>query len=450
MFITLQTKLKTNSEQEKKLYSFFDRMNEVKRGISEVIFQEESVQFKKINDKFYHSFVKEYPDVQSGRIQLLMKLVCGHLKGFRTFLKKEEKDINYQNTIIDKLSDRQKKKLESRKERLQKLKQKTFLNYKKLSSVPNNKSCIMCKFDGEISVNFVLGEEREKIKHLPSVHRKELFEEQKARREEMVRLQKDNKNSKNSVEKENLLVHRNGKFFLYIPAKINCQAEYPANDFIGLDFGIENIVTTSDEEHFCGKEIEEKRIKCKEFRKSLQKNAKEKKDKKSRAKNVYKRLKKFGKKEARYKKDVNHCIAKKLVLLALETQRGIALENLKNIRKNKSFDKANNQKSKDKVNKMNSWGFAQLRDFITYKAKILGVPLEIVNPKNTSITCYKCKNSYKENRESQSEFVCKKCGNKDHADINSAKNISYQGLLSYNLKSRNANDNIVGNNDNNC
>ena len=81
---------------------------------------------------------------------------------------------------------------------------------------------------------------------------------------------------------------------------------------------------------------------------------------------------------------------------------------------------------------------------------MLGIPVEYVNPEYTSQTCFLCKHTEKENRVSQSEFLCKKCGNKDTADVNASKNIAYQGLLSYNLKSRNANDNIVGNNDNNC
>ncbi len=431
MFITLQTKILPDETQEEKLYSFFDRMNQVKREISEAIFKEENIEFKTI----YKSFVEKYPDVQSRRIELLMKLVCGHLKGFRTFLRKLEMEVNWMRGLTN-LSDKQKKKLEEKEERLKRLKNKTFLNYKKLSSVPNDKGCMGIKFEGDVSLNLINGKKREKITHLPPNHRVDLFAEQKANLQEMRRLQKEQKNQKGSAIKENLLVHRNGKFFLYIPAEVKWEPPKLVEEFIGVDLGIENLATTNDGLRFSGKDVEKYRVKCKKFRKSLQEAAKKKEEKKIRPKNIRRRLKKFGKKESRYKRDINHCIAKKLVLLALETHRGIALENLKNIRKNKSFDGKKGEKPKDNANKMNSWGFAQLRDFITYKAQIYGVRLVIVNPKDTSKICSVCKHTEKENRVSQSEFVCKKCGNKDNADVNAAKNISAFGLESYSQKSR--------------
>jgi len=39
---------------------------------------------------------------------------------------------------------------------------------------------------------------------------------------------------------------------------------------------------------------------------------------------------------------------------------------------------------------LHSWAYAQLRDFVTYKAASVGVPVEVINPRNTSRTCYPC------------------------------------------------------------
>jgi transposase len=69
-----------------------------------------------------------------------------------------------------------------------------------------------------------------------------------------------------------------------------------------------------------------------------------------------------------------------------------------------------------------------LRQFITYKAKLAGVPVILIDPKNTSRTCSFCGHCEKANRKNQSEFVCKKCRHSENADFNAAKNIRNLGL----------------------
>ena len=71
------------------------------------------------------------------------------------------------------------------------------------------------------------------------------------------------------------------------------------------------------------------------------------------------------------------------------------------------------------------WAFDQLRNFIEYKAQLVGVPVIPVNPKNTSRRCSHCGHIAKANRKSQSEFVCIHCGFSLNADENAAKNISF-------------------------
>ncbi|EJF06793.1 transposase [Thiovulum sp. ES] len=46
-----------------------------------------------------------------------------------------------------------------------------------------------------------------------------------------------------------------------------------------------------------------------------------------------------------------------------------------------------------------------------------------VNPKFTSQKCSKCGYIDKENRKTQSEFKCLKCGHSENADLNASKNI---------------------------
>ena len=69
------------------------------------------------------------------------------------------------------------------------------------------------------------------------------------------------------------------------------------------------------------------------------------------------------------------------------------------------------------------WSFSQLRLFVEYKAKLAGVPVVTVDPRNTSRTCNACGHCEKANRKSQAEFCCKQCGHSENADLNAARNI---------------------------
>lgn len=53
----------------------------------------------------------------------------------------------------------------------------------------------------------------------------------------------------------------------------------------------------------------------------------------------------------------------------------------------------------------------------------------------TSQTCYKCGHCEKDNRKSQSKFVCLKCHHSENADLNAAQNILTAGLRSLGISS---------------
>jgi putative transposase len=70
------------------------------------------------------------------------------------------------------------------------------------------------------------------------------------------------------------------------------------------------------------------------------------------------------------------------------------------------------------------WAFFQLRQYIAYKAAQAGVPVYLVDPRDTSRTCSQCGYCEKANRQSQAEFLCQRCGFTTNADENAAINIS--------------------------
>jgi IS605 OrfB family transposase len=129
------------------------------------------------------------------------------------------------------------------------------------------------------------------------------------------------------------------------------------------------------------------------------------------------------KKEARYAADVNHQISKQLVEKAKRTKRAIVLEELSGIRQRVRVQKARRAE-------VGSWSFGLLRAFVEYKAKIAGVPVITVDPKNTSRQCSRCEYTDKHNRRSQKVFQCRQCGFSRHADVNAALNIRSRGASS--------------------
>ncbi|WP_205743392.1 RNA-guided endonuclease TnpB family protein [Geobacter sp. FeAm09] len=132
---------------------------------------------------------------------------------------------------------------------------------------------------------------------------------------------------------------------------------------------------------------------------------------------------KRGNKESRFARDVNHCISKSIVARAQGTGKGIALEDLTHIRSRITARRSQRAT-------LHSWSFGQLRAFIMYKAEVLGIPVSLVDPRNTSRECPTCGHTAKENRKSQSKFLCTSCGHAGVADVIAAGNIARRAEVS--------------------
>lgn len=207
---------------------------------------------------------------------------------------------------------------------------------------------------------------------------------------------------------ESDLIHRDGMWFLNATCEV---PEAPLNtnpvDFLGIDLGVVNIATTSDGEIMAGRALNRIRTRERGLRAKLQKKN---------TPSARRRLNKRRRKEARRARDINHKIAKHVVAEAERTGRGIALEDLTGIR-----ERARLRKPQRATH--SSWAFAQLGQFIAYKARRAGVPVVHVDPAYTSQTCAECGHIDKANRASQARFACRNCGFVDHADRNSSRNI---------------------------
>ncbi|MGW2082278.1 zinc ribbon domain-containing protein, partial [Streptomyces sp. NPDC001939] len=76
--------------------------------------------------------------------------------------------------------------------------------------------------------------------------------------------------------------------------------------------------------------------------------------------------------------------------------------------------------------------FAQLGEFIVYKARRAGVPLVYVDPAYTSQMCFECKHVDRRNRVDRDLFICRSCGVVAHADRNASHNIASRGVAVWN------------------
>lgn len=203
------------------------------------------------------------------------------------------------------------------------------------------------------------------------------------------------------------LTYRDGKFYLLLAVEVPNEETQTTGWHLGVDLGIKNIAVDSDGEVFAGNHLQNVRCRYDRLRAKLQAKG---------TKSARRLLKKRRHRESRFARDVNHCISKKLVLKAKGTGRCIALEDLKGIR-----DRVTVRKAQRRIH--SSWGFYQLRQFIAYKGEMRGVPVALVDPRNTSRTCIRCGHVAKENRPTRDNFCCVSCGFAGPADHIAAVNI---------------------------
>ena len=206
------------------------------------------------------------------------------------------------------------------------------------------------------------------------------------------------------------LVYRDGLFYLFATCDIPEDPTLTVSEYVGVDMGIVSIATTSEGTVYTGERVEKVRQRFQKTRKNLQ----------SKGTRSSKRiLRRMRRRESFFRRHQNHVISKAIVAVAKDTARGIGLENLTHIRERTTVRKRQR-------NRHSGWAFHQLRSFIEYKAKRAGVPVAVVDARNTSRTCSVCGYCDKANRKSQSHFVCLSCGFSMNADHNAARNIAFR------------------------
>jgi putative transposase len=205
------------------------------------------------------------------------------------------------------------------------------------------------------------------------------------------------------------LIERKGKWWLHVVVTLPQPETAPSAVVVGVDLGLARPAVTSNN-RFLGKRAW-KALEGRSFalRRALQKRG---------TKSAKRRLRKLRGKQARFRRDCDHVLAKQIVQ-ATPAGATIVLENLTNIRKRTKV-----RRKSQTSRRIHGWSFAQLKGFVEYKGEECGCTVAGVDPRHTSQRCSCCGHVARNNRRSRDLFVCRACGYSLHADLNGARNIT--------------------------
>jgi putative transposase len=215
------------------------------------------------------------------------------------------------------------------------------------------------------------------------------------------------------------LIFRNKKWFLNVTIDIPEEKEIQATGWLGVDLGVKTIAHTSDGTQFSGAHINRLRHRYRRIRAQAQAKG---------TRSSRKFLARRRRKESRFARNLNHCISKNIVAVAKRTNRGIAVEDLTNIR-------SRIRATRKQRAVLHSWSFAQLKGMIQYKARLAGVPYTEVDPRNSSRECSQCGHVAKANRKTRADFRCVSCGHSEDADANASRVIAGRAAINRPIES---------------
>lgn len=206
--------------------------------------------------------------------------------------------------------------------------------------------------------------------------------------------------------KEAELICKRGLWFFNLVLDVpDAKPLTTTGNVLGVDLGENNLAATSSGKLFGGGQLRHERDKALALRGKLQSNG---------SKSSKQLLQKISGKEARHVKHVNHVISKAIVEEARETGCDtIAMESLTNIRRRIKAGKRMRSR-------LHRWSWAQLQEFVLYKAQAVGLRVVFVNPAYTSQICASCGCL---GTRSKHRLTCKFCGIQRHSDLNASQNI---------------------------
>jgi putative transposase len=216
---------------------------------------------------------------------------------------------------------------------------------------------------------------------------------------------------------KNVVISRRGKHW-YASVQVELEVEEPkhsSSSIVGIDMGIVRFATLSNGEYFeplnsfqrleRNLRIEQRKLSRKvKFSKNWNKQ-------KKRIQNVHIQIANV---RQDYLHKLTHNISKNHACVVLED---LAINKMSSTQEDSGKHKRNLNK------KILDQGWYEFRRQLEYKLLWHGGKVLLVDPQNTSRTCPKCSYVSANNRKTQSQFECGKCGNFGNADWIAACNI---------------------------
>ena len=203
------------------------------------------------------------------------------------------------------------------------------------------------------------------------------------------------------------LCFRHEHYFLHMVVSLPAPIISASEEVIGVDLGLNRPAVTSTRTFLGERRWKEQERRIFRLRRKLQKKG---------TKSAKRHLKKLSGQLFRQRKDHDHVLSKRIVQHATPGST-IVLENLTNIRERVTHRKGEGQR------RLHSWSFAQFQAFLFYKAEARGIQVVKIDPRHTSQTCSRCGHQARNNRRSQSLFLCRRCQYCLNADLNASYNI---------------------------
>ena len=224
-----------------------------------------------------------------------------------------------------------------------------------------------------------------------------------------------------------ITISRNGKhWFASICCEVTIADVPPKKTAVGIDMGIAKLCAMSD-----GQTTENPTY-FKQYKRKLAKLQRKLSSKKKFSKNFQKlkaRITALHTKIADARRDHIH----KTTTIIAKNHGMVVLEDLRVKAMSKSAKGTIDNPGKNVCRKSGlnrsilDAGWGEFRRQIEYKVGWANGVVVAVDPKNTSRRCSVCGHTAKENRMTQADFICVRCGHADDADVNAAINILRAG-----------------------
>lgn len=206
-----------------------------------------------------------------------------------------------------------------------------------------------------------------------------------------------------------VMIGKKDRYYIHLVFAIPNTAMKEEGRTVGVDRGLYHHIATSDGILYSSKHIHSVERRYSYNRSMLQSKG---------TPSARRRLRAMSGREKRFKQDIDHCVSR--MLSEQKDVKCYVLEDLVGLTKGRRRKKMNRW--------LHRWSPGRFFFDLSYKCHANGIEVTAVDPKYTSQMCSAC-GSRDKNARKGNLYLCRRCGHREHADLNAAKNIRDRHLL---------------------